>query len=515
MRNSAFKKPEFLIIASFVVIKLIFHLIADVNWSLDGDEVYHIEAGRHLAWGYITFPPMIGLFAWIQNLIPSESVFIHHLLVHLAASSIYILCGLIILKLNGGWKALILCYSSILAAPTFGITHNIFQPVIFLELFWIWSFYILISYLKRPHEKYFYFMAIILAIAFLTKYSIVFFIAGLFFSIIIFKPGLLKKRNFWLPAFIFLLIIMPNVAWQFNNDLPLLKHFSALYHSHLQQTDLLDNLYILVWYLNPLTLLLWIPGLFIIPFLKKFEKYKLGFFALTVSFLIMVFVKGKFYYLYPIILICLSSGSVLAELYFTKKKILILYTYSLILLVTSVVAIPYGLTLLPRDTYSTIFQKNEKSDLMTTFILSFYYYQDTWDMCNINIKRVYDELPYQEKENCLTWGSSYQTASEINLSTNRYNIPKAFSFHCSHYTWIKEFDKNTTIIALHNIRNEQEARERIKYYYQFFKKVELKKIIYNPESRYENQNYFSIYLCKDMKHSFKTFKSMMKHRIFE
>jgi hypothetical protein len=90
------KNLKVTIIIFFVIIKLLLHLVADFNWGLDGDEVYHIDSGKHLAGGYITFPPMIGLLAWIQNLFSSESVFVHHLSVHIAASLIYILLRLVI-----------------------------------------------------------------------------------------------------------------------------------------------------------------------------------------------------------------------------------------------------------------------------------------------------------------------------------------------------------------------------------------------------------------------------------
>ena len=61
-------QPEYVIILLMLLIKTTLHLIADSNAGLDGDEIYHVETGNHLAWGYMEFPPMIGFLSWIQNL---------------------------------------------------------------------------------------------------------------------------------------------------------------------------------------------------------------------------------------------------------------------------------------------------------------------------------------------------------------------------------------------------------------------------------------------------------------
>jgi hypothetical protein len=54
-----------LIIFIFCVIKLALHLLADDHSGFQGDELLHIETGNHLAFGYMEFPPMIGLLAFL------------------------------------------------------------------------------------------------------------------------------------------------------------------------------------------------------------------------------------------------------------------------------------------------------------------------------------------------------------------------------------------------------------------------------------------------------------------
>ena len=99
--------PEYIVIAVFIAIGLVLQLTALSNSGFFSDEFLHIEAGRHPAWGYSDFPPMIAAFAWIQNLFNTDSVFINHLF-NLAASAMAVLfCGLTTIKLGGKWLAVL------------------------------------------------------------------------------------------------------------------------------------------------------------------------------------------------------------------------------------------------------------------------------------------------------------------------------------------------------------------------------------------------------------------------
>ncbi|NJK98746.1 MAG: glycosyltransferase family 39 protein [Bacteroidales bacterium] len=150
-------RAEYLIIIIILVIKTILHLIADFNSGLDGDEIYHVDTGKHLAWGYMEFPPMIGFLAWLQNFFKSDSIFAHHFFVHIAAGLIIVISGLTVIRIGGNCKAVLLCLICILTASCFGLTQNAFQPVIFDQLFWILSFYLLITYIRTNNNLHLFF----------------------------------------------------------------------------------------------------------------------------------------------------------------------------------------------------------------------------------------------------------------------------------------------------------------------------------------------------------------------
>ena len=134
-------KQNKLIIAFFCIIKLTLHLIADYHSGFQGDELLHIETGKHLAFGYMEFPPLIGVLAFIQNIFNSNSLYIHHLFSHISCILIIIYVAKITIELGGKNKALFLTLLCIIIAPAFGRTQQLFQPVVFGQLFWTLGFY--------------------------------------------------------------------------------------------------------------------------------------------------------------------------------------------------------------------------------------------------------------------------------------------------------------------------------------------------------------------------------------
>ena len=147
-------KQNRFIILIFCLIKLTLHLIADSHSGFQGDELLHIETGNHLAFGYMEFPPLIGILAFIQNLFNSNSVFIHHLFAHISSIIILIYVAKTTVALGGKSKALFLTLSCIIIAPAFGRSQQLFQPVVFGQLLWVLAFYQLVCYTKYFDKKH-------------------------------------------------------------------------------------------------------------------------------------------------------------------------------------------------------------------------------------------------------------------------------------------------------------------------------------------------------------------------
>lgn len=497
-------KQNRFIILIFCIIKLVLHLIADSHSGFQGDELLHIETGNHLAFGYMEFPPLIGILAFIQNLFQSNSVFIHHLFAHISSIVILIYVAKITFELGGKSKAIFFALLCIIIAPAFGRSQQLFQPVVFGQLFWVLAFYQLVCYTKYLERKHLLYLTLFSAIGFLFKYDLLFFIAGLT-SLFFFKKTreALLKQSIWTYTFVGLLLILPNIYWQYSHNFPVFQMFSRLYETQLDKLSRLDNIKNLILAINPITLILVFPALFYL-----FKNYKLLAISITISFLLLVLSNGKAYYFFPIILTILPFGGIFWEQIIDNKK-WVLYPISILLLLGSLL-IPFGMPVYTFNHYLNSIYKYENSHIEGgKYAIRYdeYYTQEKWQNTLTELKKVYDSLPSNEQQDCKIWGKHYAQAGAINLFSKEYNLPKAFSYHGSFYNWSPTGEmSNTTIAVSYQVGD---------FFKPYFENVILAKTIYNPYADTEEELYQRIYICKRPKQNFDKMKELFKTRIFE
>jgi hypothetical protein len=499
-----------LLIALFCVIKLALHLLADSNSGFQGDELLHIETGKHLAFGYMEFPPLIGLLAFLQNLTGSTSVYAHHLFSHLASLLILLFAAKTTLELGGGARAVLFVLLAILIAPSFGRSQQLFQPVVFSQLFWVLGFYHLTRFVKNLDYKSLWYVTFIAVLGMSVKYDAVFYLAGLP-ALFLFERtrNALFQLRFWRNIAVALVFISPNLIWQIANDFPVLHMFSRLYEKHLDQLSRLDVLLNLLISINPVTtLLMVIPG-FVYVFRTTCMYIRPLAATAVLSWAFLSLGNGKSYYFYPIMLTLLPFGGVFWEQLMQSGLKWALYPVTLLLL-SGAVLIPFGLTVYPLDDYLTYVYPYEKKEVEGgTHGVKYdeYYTEKKWTVTMELLKTVHDSLPAQEQAATLIWGKHYGQAGAVNLLGGAYGLPKAFSYHGSFYSWAPTGPMPETIIAL--------SYRVGGFFMPYFEEVTLVREIYNPYSENEEELYQRIYVCKKPKQDFDAMKELFKHRIFE
>ncbi|WP_165930071.1 ArnT family glycosyltransferase [Flavobacterium sandaracinum] len=486
------------------------HLIADSNSGFQGDELLHIETGNYPSLGYMEFPPVIGWLAFIQNQFHSQSVFVHHIFSHIASLLILILIALTTVKLGGKAKAVFIVLLCILTAPAFGRGHQLFQPVVFTHLFWLFSFYQLVRYVTTLDKKYLLYLTIGVGFGFLTKYDIFFFIIGL--TGLLFskrtRTSILQK-DIWKYILLLLVLIAPNVLWQYNQGFPVFDMFSRLYETQLDKLTIVGVLESIVISLNPLTLFFWAGGLIYMFRTKNNFIYRPIVLTIVISIALLAINKSKAYYFYPAMITLLIFGSIWFEQKILSKRQWVLFPATGLLILSGIVLIPFGLAVLPLDTFIK-FAEIEKKGNRYEIEYTEYYSKSKWEKTMEGLQNVYDSLTINERKDCLIWGKHYSQAGGVNLFRGNYKIPKAFSYHGSFYLWSPEKGElPKTIIAFSH------GEAGIDFFQSFFNSVVPVKRIYNPYADDEKDLWQTIYICKEPKLNFEQLKTEFKTRIFE
>ncbi len=504
-----FKNKTTLVVIIYCIVTLVLHVIGDLNSGFSGDELLHIQTGNHPDIGYMEFPPVIGWLAFIQNQIGSDAVVVHHIFTHLASLLIIIFVALTTLALGGRTKAVFIVLLCMLGSPGFGRTQQLFQPVVFSELFWVLGFYQLVRFVKSPDYRHLLYLTITLAAGFLTKYDIVFFIAGLA-SLFFFKKvqPVLFTRATLKCVLLFIVLISPNIWWQYQHGFPVFNMFSRLYETQLEQLSVLDVFKNLVIALNPFTVFIWLAGAVFMFNNRNKEVYRPIAVFILLSICFLAFSKSKDYYFFSAIILLLILGSIwLEQRVFAKRKWL-LYPVALILFISGLVLIPWGINVLPLPAFIKTYKIKKKDDRYKIHYQE-YYSQSKWANTLSGIQRVYDSLPANEQKNCLIWGKHYSQAGAINLYGAKYKLPQAFSYHGSFYLWAPGGQMPETIIAYAN----DEAG--IDFFEPFFGAVTRVGKVYNPYAESDKHVWETIYLCKKPYYTFDKLKELFSKRIFE
>ena len=501
------------IVFIFCLVKLSLHLLADSHSGFQGDELLHIETGRHLAFGYQEFPPMIGLLAYIQNLFPSQSVFVHHIFAHIASLLIFIYVAKITFEIGGKERAIVLVLLALLIAPGLGRSQQLFQPVVFSQLFWVLGFYQLIKFCKTEDRKHLLYLALLSVTGFLTKYDMLFFIAGL--SALLFFTATRKaliKNKFWLLIALGLLIILPNLIWQYQHNFPAVQMFSRLYEKHLDGISRFKNIQDLILAMNPLTLLISIPAIFYLLTNKTQRYLHPPALAILIAFSLLLLTKGKSYYFFSIVITLLPFGALFWERLMANHKKWIFYPL-LLLLVLGALLIPFGMPVTGFAYYLNNEYKYEKQETAgAKYAVKFEerYTQQRWLETLSHLKAIYDSLPASQQKNSLIWGKHYGQAGGINLFGPDFNLPAAFSLHGSFYNWLPKGEMPATLIAFRY--SKEEGKD---FFEPYFEEVIPVRTMYNHYAGEEEKLYQTIFICKGPKQSFEELKEMFRERVFE
>ncbi|NEU09235.1 glycosyltransferase family 39 protein [Flavihumibacter sp. R14] len=499
-----------LMILAFCMVKLTLHLLADSHSGFQGDELLHIETGKHLAFGYMEFPPMIGILAFIQNLFGSSSVYVHRLFAHIASILIVIFVAKTTIELGGKNKAIFLALLCIIIAPAFGRSQQLFQPVVFSQLFWVLSFYQLTRFVKYLDKRSLWYLTAFVVLACSMKYDALFFVVGLS-ALLFFKTTrqALLQLHFWQNSIVVILLLLPNLIWQYVNSFPVLQMMGRLYETQLDNLSRAGNLGQLLVDVNPVCSMLIIPAALIYIFRNsRAISFPLGM-SIILSVAFLSFAKGKAYYFYPIVLTILPFGAIFWEQIILQRRKWIMYPITF-LLVMGAVLIPFGMPVYSFDRYLAKVYQYEKKDIEGgRYGVKYdeYYTREKWRETMQQLKSVYDSLPESEKPGCIIWGKHYAQAGAVNLFGADHHLPEAFSYHGSFYSWAPAGRMPNTTIALSYRVGD--------FFSPYFDDVKLVRTIYNPYADTEEELYQRIYVCKRPKQDFEKMKELFKTRIFE
>ena len=296
------------ILIGFILLKFILqYLLVNPSYDLQRDEYLHLDQANHLAWGFQSIPPLTSWISYIIKLL-GNSVFWIKFFPALFGVLTMVVVWKTIEELKGNLYALILGTTCVLFSALLRLNF-LFQPNSLDILCWTTIYFILIKYINTQNVKWLFMGSFVFALGFLNKYNIIFLVLGIFPAILLTEQRkIFAVKELYYAITFGLLLIFPNLMWQYNNGFPVFHHMKELAESQLVNVNRLDFLkQQLYFFIGSLPVIF--ASLYAILFYKPFRKFKVFFFTLLFTLIIFTFLKAKSYYAIGLYPIYISFGS--------------------------------------------------------------------------------------------------------------------------------------------------------------------------------------------------------------
>jgi hypothetical protein len=426
-------------------VKLLIHLLLSNRYGYFRDELYFLDCGRHLSWGYVDHAPMIGLVSRIALRL-GGSLPVLRMFPAIAGALLVTITMLITWRLGGDRFAQGLAGLAVLFVPIYLVADSLLTMNAFEPLFWMGCMYILIRIIQTENSRLWIWFGVIAGLGLMNKHSTGFFGVAVVIGLLLtenrrefFKPWI------WLGGAAALLIFLPNLAWQF------LHHFPTLEDLHNVQITgknvvlspprfVLQQLVVM----HPVLSLIWIAGLW--HFLRgRGTRYRVLGWIFLAFFTMMVVLHGKDYYVAPIYPMLFAGGTVALEgtlrrWRFTEGKLWPKALVVGVVIVTGTILAPLMLPILSPENYVAYMQKlglqptrrevHESGQLPQPFGD-----QMGWRELVGQVALVYEGLPPDERAQTGILTGNYGEAGAIDMFGPKYGLPAALSGHQTYYYW--------------------------------------------------------------------------------
>ena len=418
---------------------LLLHLAIAGRYGWFRDELYYIDAGKHLAGGYVEYPPMVALLAAFQRAVFGPSLAALHVLPAVTGAVIVVVTGLMARELGGGRLAQGVAALAATVAPAFVGADALFTMDAFDELWWTLAAYVLLRILATrdprrvvPSRKdrtaarsghLWLLFGLVAGLGLLTKLTMLAF--GLAVTVgLLLTPARaeLRTRPPYLAAALAFLFLLPYVAWQTGHDWATL----TFWHNYNHKQDTATFLIQVVLLMQPLALPLWGAGLWYLLRAPAGAPYRpLGWAFLA---LLALFLAGhaKSYFLVPAFPPLLAAGAVVLERRARRRPHTRLVPGAIGALVLGGLALgPVVAPILPPRTLAAV-MSSPIQPVADRF---------GWPQFVGTVAAVYRRLPPRERAETTILAGNYGEAGALDLLGPAYRLPAVISPHNTYYFW--------------------------------------------------------------------------------
>jgi 4-amino-4-deoxy-L-arabinose transferase-like glycosyltransferase len=412
------------LLLTFAAARLLLHVLLNGQYGFHRDELAVLDDARHLAWGYVAYPPLTPALGRLELVLFGTSLAGFRFFSALAQCAAMVFAGLIARELGGRRAAQLLAALAVAATPFSLLTGSMFMYTAFDYLWWVLLAWMTLRLINDSNPRWWLGIGLVIGLGMLTRYTMLFCVAGLVAGMLA-TPlrRQLGHRWLWAGVALSLLVFLPNALWQFRHgfiSLDFLQHIHAR-DVRIGRTDgfLVQQLYANA---GPLLLPLWLAGLWFVTFAQDGARYRVLAWLYVVPLLLFLLAHGRGYYLAPAYPMLLAAGAVACEGWLAGMRPRVaagLCSTAWVLLVLAIVtSAAIGLPLAPIDSAGWRISRKAHDNFAE---------QIGWPEYVAQVADIYRALPPDERAHASIFANNYGEAGAIELYGPRYGLPPAIS----------------------------------------------------------------------------------------
>jgi hypothetical protein len=308
--SSSPSRDNWLLLAAALA-TVVIHLLVGNRYGFQRDELQTLDDARHLAWGYVVYPPVTPFFARISLALFGTSIVGFRVFAFLAQAIALVLAGLMARALGGRRGAQ---FITVAAAVPFCLAGGaVMQYVSFDYLAWVLTSYFVIRLLQSDDARWWLAIGAAVGFGFMAKYGMAFYVIGIVGGVLLTDARrFFGSRWLYLGIALCVVICLPNLIWQIKHHYISLDFLRSI---HARDVRIGRTKYFLPEQLE-LTLLafpLALAGLYFYFFAPAGKRFRTVGWMYLIPLVVFVLAKGRSYYLagaYPMLY---AAGAVWGE----------------------------------------------------------------------------------------------------------------------------------------------------------------------------------------------------------
>jgi hypothetical protein len=433
------------LLGGFALVAFLLHILLYRGYGFFRDELYFIACSRHLAWGYVDQPPGVAILAWLGRHLLGDNLFSVRFFPIVFVTLQIILVGLTTRVMGGTRYAVALACLCTFAVPQyFGTWLN---TDMFMDLGWAACAWIAARIFAGQSQKLWIWFGVFAGLALQGKHAMVFFGLAFFLGLLLSNERRQLARPWiWAGGLVALLIALPNIVWELQNQWATYELLSNIAHSN--KNVVLGPLQYLASNIMSFTVvpsIIAFTGLGWLFFGERGRPFRALGWAWVLSYVLMIALKGKDYYLTPVYSTLFAAGSVgigwwidgLRNPLSQKIAQPVLLTVTLL---GCMLGWPFAMPVLPVERFiayeaalgmkPSATETNELAKLPQQYADQF-----GWQEMTAEVARVYNAIPAVERKECGIFTQNYGEAGAIDYFGRAYDLPPAISGHQNYFYW--------------------------------------------------------------------------------